>query len=139
MTVVTVVAGLLSGSWITRWLDPPHGAFQITIPSHRRSVNVVLDLEIIAPSGTVWSPRLRAPLGATTLGTLAVFQRSLTLDLPAIVRQGPLKVQACAPRWQDLPPFSGEIIENMPAVLRLPLHDGAVTIRGHLYSDTLGI
>ena len=135
MTVFTVIAGLLGGSWVTRSAHYPRATTSVAIPGRRRSAAVVVDLEIVAPNGSVWSPRLKAGWGETTLGPLNVLQRHVTLQLEATRFDVPLKATATAPPWQGLPPFLADITEDIPVIWRLPLHQGLATVRARLHRE----
>lgn len=137
MTVATVVAGLLGGSWITRWFDHRPPAQAPVLPGLRRSAKAVLQLEIVMPDGGIWSPTLRAATNATTLDGLDIHQRRLDFKLSATA-DATLCVYADAEAVGELASFSATAEEGRPTTWRLPVHHGLTTIRARLrreYAD----
>lgn len=134
MATLTVVAGLVSSSWASRWLHRQPAGSGAVIPSHRRRPKAVLDIQIVTPEGSIWAPRLTGLPGEVEIGRLTVLDRLLTLRFTQ--SENGLAVLAFAVASPgDLPPFHAEAQEGLPTVWRLPLRNGMATIRVHLHWD----
>jgi len=131
ITVAAVVAGVLGGSWISRWFDHRPPAQAPVLPSLRRRAKAVLELEIITPDGNTWRPSLRAATNATMLDGLDIRQRHLEFKLSATA-DTTLRVHAYAAALDNLVPFNASVEEDRPTTWRLPMHGGLATIRARL-------
>lgn len=134
MTVATVVAGLLGGSWISRWFDHRPPAQAPVLPGLRRSVKAILQLEIVMPDGSTWRPTLRAATNAATLDSLDIHQRRLDFKL-STTADAMLHIHVYAEAVGDLVGFSATAEEGQPTTWRLPVHDGLATIRARLWRE----
>lgn len=134
MATLTVVAGLVGSNWASRWLHRQPSGSGAVIPSQRRRPKAVLDLQIVTPEGSVWTPRLTGIPEETAIRQLKVLNRLLMLRF-ARSENGLTVTAFAAASPGDLPPFHAEAHEGLPAVWRLPLHNGLATIRVHLYWD----
>lgn len=133
MATLTIIAGLVGSSWVSRWIQRQTTDSRVAIPSKRRSPKAVLDLQIAAPDGSLWKPRLKGPLGETVMGRLTVLNRPLTIRLRQIDGRSLQRIFATASGCGTFPPFHAEAEENLPTVWRLPSPHGLATIRVHLY------
>ena len=132
--MATVVAGLLGGSWISRWFDHRPPAHAPSPPSLRRSARALLQLEIVTPDGDCWRPCLRADLGVTTLDEIDIRQRRLALTLH-VEPDATLRVRASATADNTLAAFTDDVFEDQPTVWRLAVEDGLTTIRADLWRE----
>lgn len=137
MTVATIVAGLLGGNWISRWFDHRPPAQAPVLPGLRRSAKAILQLEIVMPDGSTWSPTLRASIKASTLGSLDIRQRRLDFKLSAAA-DTTLRADVYATAVGKFAGFSASAEEGRPAIWRLAVPEGLATIRARLrreYAD----